>query len=92
MILDTNIINNKNCCGDIFGNIKKLEEMSLYFGIVIPKIVLEEIKVHKYRDFSEQKERILDQFDRNYIYEKLGLDKKAVEECFFTVDMKKARL
>lgn len=22
LILDTNIINNKNCCGDIFGNIK----------------------------------------------------------------------
>ncbi len=64
--------------------------MSHYFDIVIPKIVLEEIKVHKYRDFTEQKERILDQFDRNYIYKKLCFDKKAVEECSFLIDMKKA--
>jgi len=74
IFIDTNSIRN-NKASSFFGNIKEYQKLSKQVQIIIPTIVIEEIKKQKRKFLKSQ----FDKFKSNYFSEYIGLDEKAFQ-------------
>lgn len=87
LVVDTNAVNNDNCDGNFFGNMAHLQELSKYFDIVVPKIVLDEIVKHKYKKMEQQRQEALRLFKKNPIIKRSSLTEEDINNFKPTIDL-----
>ncbi len=83
VFIDTNSIRNEKT-SSFFGNIDKYKKISEQVQIIIPSIVIDEIKRQKKRHLKSQ----LDKFCNNYFAEYFGIDSKEKQELIKHIDDK----
>lgn len=79
LFLDTNVLNGNQSFNQLFGKREELEELSKYFKIVIPDIVIEELINHKRKQF----EREVSLLNKSTLFAFLEYDKSKLSSCTF---------